>query len=264
MSRQGSTETSVIDPALVEQPDSLPDLDSITVGCAIRLYAAFEELLKSFAYAAHLNVSIWEFAVDHPSLRRLGIGNNDLRWLLAAGFVSCSIETTTATDPARKFKPSRRLGFSKQTCFVLTERGMKIARALPGGTENIPRETPAAESSPRLPESQLPSRSPKWDRQRQELLVGHLVVKRFRVPAPSQEVILAAFEEEGWPPRIDDPLPPRGDQCTKRRLQETIKSLNRNQRHPLLRFLGDGSGQGVIWDYCENANGFGDHGARQD
>ena len=250
MSRQGSTVTSAIDPALMEQPDSPPDLDSTTVGCAIRLYAAFEELLKSFAYAAHLDVNIWEFAVDHPSLRRLGIGNNDLRWLLAAGFVSCAIETTTASDPARKFKPSRRLRFSKQTCFVLTERGMRIARALPGGTENIPRETPAAESSPRLPESQLPSRSPKWDRQRQELLVGHLVVKRFRVPAPSQEVILAAFEEEDWPARIDDPLPRLNEQCPKRRLQETIKSLNRNQRHPLLRLLGDGSGQGVLWEYC--------------
>jgi hypothetical protein len=34
------------------------------------------------------------------------------------------------------------------------------------------------------------------------------VVKEFKLPAPNQETILTAFQEEGWPPRIDDPLPP--------------------------------------------------------
>jgi hypothetical protein len=80
------------------------------------------------------------------------------------------------------------------------------------------------------------------------LRVGAVVVKRFRVPAASQEAILAAFEEESWPPRIDDPLPPRNDLSPKRRLQETIKSLNRNQSHPLIRFSGDGNAQGVLWE----------------
>jgi hypothetical protein len=82
---------------------------------------------------------------------------------------------------------------------------------------------------------------PTWDRQRQELRVGLIIVKRFRVPAISQETILAAFEEESWPPHIDAPLPQRHDQSPKPRLQETIKSLNRNQKCPLVRFLGDGS-----------------------
>ena len=90
---------------------------------------------------------------------------------------------------------------------------------------------------------------PKWDRDRQELRVGSIVVKQFKVPAANQEVILSAFEEESWPPRIDDPLPPHGEQTPKRRLQETIKSLNRNQKRALVRFLGDGSGQGVRWEF---------------
>ena len=41
--------------------------------------------------------------------------------------------------------------------------------------------------------------------------VGDRVVKQFRVPAGNQELILAAFEEMGWPPHIDDPLPPVHD-----------------------------------------------------
>jgi hypothetical protein len=88
---------------------------------------------------------------------------------------------------------------------------------------------------------------PKWDRDRQELRLGDVVVKQFKVPAVNQERILAAFEEEGWPVRIDDPLPPATDQDPKARLHDTIVSLNRNQKHPLIRFYGDGTGQGVRW-----------------
>jgi hypothetical protein len=78
--------------------------------------------------------------------------------------------------------------------------------------------------------------------------VGELVVKRFKAPAANQETILAAFEEEEWPPRIDDPLPPSPDLEPKRRLHDTINSLNRNQKKQLLRFFGDGSGMGIRWE----------------
>ena len=58
-------------------------------------------------------------------------------------------------------------------------------------------------------------RFPTWDRDRQELRWGDEVVKQFKVPSPNQETILAAFEEEHWPSRIDDPLSPRLDQDPK-------------------------------------------------
>jgi len=91
---------------------------------------------------------------------------------------------------------------------------------------------------------------PKWDRDRQELRWGPIVIKRFRVPAANQETVLAVFEEESWPTRIDNPLPWHPDQTPKRRLLETIKSLNRNRKQPLIRFVGDGSGNGVCWELC--------------
>ena len=77
--------------------------------------------------------------------------------------------------------------------------------------------------------------------------LGGLVVKQFKLPAPNQETILAAFEEEDWPPRIDDPLPPKSNLAGKNRLHDTIKCLNRNHRKRLLRFNGDGTGEGVLW-----------------
>ena len=48
---------------------------------------------------------------------------------------------------------------------------------------------------------------PSWDAQRRVLQLGNELVKLFRVPAPNQEAVLSAFEEEGWPFRVDDPLP---------------------------------------------------------
>ncbi len=90
---------------------------------------------------------------------------------------------------------------------------------------------------------------PHWDEQRRILRVGQHAVKHFRRPSPNQEAILAAFEEEGWPRRIDDPLPPHGEQPTKCRLHDTIKWLNRHHQPRLIRFFGDGTGEGVYWEF---------------
>lgn len=88
---------------------------------------------------------------------------------------------------------------------------------------------------------------PVWDVELNRLCFGSLIVKEYRTPAPNQQRILSAFQEEGWPPRIDDPLPPERDLEPKRRLHETIISLNRNQRNRVMRFGGDGHGEGVVW-----------------
>src|SRR5437867_1146615 len=74
------------------------------------------------------------------------------------------------------------------------------------------------------------------------------LVKVFKLPSPMQEAILMAFEEEHWPPRIDDPLPMHPVLLPKRRLHDTIKSLNRNQKSCLIRFMGDGTGEGIRWE----------------
>jgi hypothetical protein len=88
---------------------------------------------------------------------------------------------------------------------------------------------------------------PVWDEERRELRWGDAIVKRFRVPAPNQELILCAFQEEGWPPHIDDPLPHLHGVEPKRRLHDTIVALNRHRNAEHLRFSGDGRGLGVSW-----------------
>lgn len=93
----------------------------------------------------------------------------------------------------------------------------------------------------------LVSLKPVWDKDLNRLTLGDVLVKEYKTPAPNQQLILSVFQEEGWPSRIDDPLPPAPDLDPKRRLHETIISLNRNQRNRVLKFCGDGNGLGVRW-----------------
>jgi hypothetical protein len=77
--------------------------------------------------------------------------------------------------------------------------------------------------------------------------LGGRIVKQFSQPAESQEIILAAFQEQDWAERVDDPLPPRSGINAKRRLHDTICNLNRHQKEASIHFFGDGTGRGVCW-----------------
>jgi hypothetical protein len=230
---------------------------SARIRLAPRIKLALGALWEAIEYCQDLERSTWDFALEIGSLRRLGLSNSDFRWLVGRNIVEHAIEVTLSGDAERSFRQPARLLFCKKTCFVLTPSGVALASEVCGKSEPRGRMEDRATSEPPLlamvpPLSPL---APCWDRDRQELKVGSVVVKRFRVPAANQEAILAAFEEEHWPTRIDDPLPPHKEQSPKRRLQETIKSLNRNRRRPLIRFLGDGSGQGVLWEFCSEPDG---------
>ncbi len=165
------------------------------------------------------------------------------------------------------------LMFPPRTCFILTDSGVSIARescaaATAGASPSS--SSPAEENGRATPESTISRCAtsgngkpgvPTWDTQKRELRVDAVTVKRFKWPAANQESVLAVFEEEGWPPRIDDPLPPHPDQDSKRRLSDTIKCLNRKQANHLIHFHGDGTGEGVTWELVDG-NGS-DEKARQ-
>ena len=88
---------------------------------------------------------------------------------------------------------------------------------------------------------------PRWCPDSKELRFDGKVVKRFRWRAMNQETVLTAFQEDGWPITIDDPLPPKMELDPKRRLHDTIKALNQNQEFAAIRFHGNGTGEGVRW-----------------
>lgn len=166
------------------------------------------------------------------------------------GLFSGSAQYGLRTYPARQHRPR-----PPRPEIVLPPRSesWRGPAAAAGGAGVVPAKPDGnVPSGPASPQGKLVIR-PFWDMERRELKVGEWLVKCFRVPALNQTTILAAFEEDQWPPRIDDPIPPRYDQDPKRRLHDTINSLNRNQQHPMLRFLGDGSGHGVLWELVRSA-----------
>ena len=58
--------------------------------------------------------------------------------------------------------------------------------------------------------------------------------------------ILGAFEESGWPRRVDDPITSGGESDTRRRAIETLnKGLTR------IRFSCTGDGESFGWEEIE-------------
>jgi hypothetical protein len=189
-------------------------------------------LLEAYHCAAELDCDPWQFAVEIDVLRAGGLTNSELRWLLQSGYADHAQERDDFCHRTRRFRRIPNLSLPARTCVVLTPEGVGFVGASPGG------EGAGGDGAPGRP---------VWDRARRELRVGQVVVKRFKQPAGNQELVLQAFEEEGWPPRIDDPLPPVSNQDGKRRLQSTIWNLNRSREARLIRFEGGGDGQSICW-----------------
>lgn len=196
-------------------------------------------LAKAALLAKSLDRPEWDFAVEIEELLSLGLSRADLRWLVCQGFLDHAAELAAELRGSRRFQRTGELFFGRRTCFILTALGQAAE------LEPTSRKGESSHLAPHRDSAQFSK--PYWDSDLKRLSLGDLVVKEFRSPAPNQQLVLSAFQEDDWPPRIDDPLPPTLNLNPKRRLIETISSLNRGQRNHALRFSGDGSGMGVIW-----------------
>jgi hypothetical protein len=231
-------------------------LESVACGSNRAIVRAIALLLRAHDYACALNRDSWEFAVEIQVLRAAGVTRSDLRWLRCKDLLEHAVEITTRDDHRRLYQPSFNLAFTKRSCFILTSTGVRLARTLQGQRESARPESEPKSSNPDEPSSQNGQKVrlvPVWERDRQILHLDGVVVKQFKTPAPNQETILSAFEEEGWPDRIDDPIPPQLSQDAKARLHDAINALNRNQKHRLIHFMGDGSGQGIRWELVKRS-----------
>ncbi len=197
-------------------------------------------LLDGYQCAGQLGCGVWEFAIEISSLHAAGATNNHLRWLLHREYVNHGVEIARIDSRQRHFHKIGNLSLPDRTCFVLTRQG--LVRFLAGNRAAKERHVAVERSD-----------GPVWDRVRRELRVGQVVVKRFKQPAGSQELILNAFEEEEWSERIDDPLPPEKDQDAKKRLHTTIRNLNRSHGSRLIQFAGGGDGQSICWRRLSDA-----------
>jgi hypothetical protein len=189
-------------------------------------------LLRAHDAAAALDRPTRDFALELLALTDGGIDQTELRILICHGLAEHLVESAHAGAKVRRFRRARSTRMSPASCFTLSEHGLAIARTIRADESDPPHE--------------LAAPKPFWDHDRHELRVDAPIVKRFRRPAKNQETILDAFQEDGWPPRIDDPLPGNAHIDRHDRLHDAVKKLNRQKPH-LVAFNSDGAGMGVLW-----------------
>jgi hypothetical protein len=208
----------------------LPHSESFPIhfsGHALRL------LLEAYACARDLGCDLWDFAVEIEALHCQGVTNTQVRWLLRKGYIDQALEKTQVNASQRSFSHVASPILQAGTCFVMTEADVAFAGA--------------AQLPPWPATNKKNAQQPFWDSALRELRLGEVLVKRFRQPAANQELILEAFQEEDWPVRIDDPLPPVSGQDSKQRLHSAISNFNRRQANRLIWFAGGGDGKSVSW-----------------
>jgi hypothetical protein len=196
-----------------------------------RLRRAFARLVDPVERPAKAGRETAELTVAVGTLRAAGLTIADVRWLLDNHYLQWPAEKNRATDKPRVVGTRGTQAFSAKSRLLLTPAGFRVARLL-------------------LPDITY------YDRELRELWAQGELVKRFTQPAPDQHAILSTFEESGWPRHIDDPLPhKRGRQAANLRLRDAIKRLNRHQQRSLLQFRGDGTGEGLRWEFVANPEG---------
>lgn len=213
-----------------------------------RQFAGFlSALSEGREYAIDLQSSPAEFALNISDARSFDVQLNDLKWMLGRRWI-------TLVDDHRECGEQGEVSEHIMPTILPSSRFV----ILRGGCDVLHQSKTEVHSEPSAAVDLHCSSRPRWDSLRHELSIDGRIVKRFRWPASNQEAILMAFEEDDWPSRIDDPLPGSRDLEPKRRLSDTIKCLNRNQCERLLRFRGDGTGEGVLWDrYVDSRQGGG-------
>jgi hypothetical protein len=189
-------------------------------------------LLDAHDTARDSGRDVWEYACDLASFHEQHISDTTLRWLIFQGFAEHGVETTSPSSTRRRFTRVRNTRFTAASCFVLTDQGARHARDL---------------EHERASEDEAAPDRPHYDPEGHALFLGGILVKHFTQDAPTQERVCAAFEEEGWPPVIDDPLQQDPRMAPEKRLNDTVYRLNHRQKNPLMVFGCLNRGQGVTW-----------------
>ena len=92
---------------------------------------------------------------------------------------------------------------------------------------------------------------PLWKLASRQLCVDTLVLHEFPRRAVNQVRVVTVFQEDGWPERVDIPLPDTAEGTAGRHLKDAVVALNRGQRVRLLhfRFHTDDDGESVSWEW---------------
>src|SRR5437588_10668346 len=95
-----------------------------------RFLHAFSLLLQASDYSRELACDGWDFAVELDLLRRSGLTNSDIRWLLMKGLLIHGVELVPPPGGKRRaFTVGQSLALEERSCFLLTAEGVRFALA---------------------------------------------------------------------------------------------------------------------------------------
>lgn len=88
----------------------------------------------------------------------------------------------------------------------------------------------------------------EWRQDVRQLWVGPNLARKVRSTKIGKNIvaIFNAFQEDGWPSRIDSPF--TDDEDGKTRMRDAVQSANEGLSH--IRFEADGSGIGICFHFC--------------
>jgi len=210
-------------------------------------HKALPALLLARDRARSSKRDVWQYAVLLDELKHAGVRFDELRELVARGFVAHAIERGSMRNGQRRFQTVKSLNFTENSCFVLTVKGELVARRN-GLCAELRDSSLSNDEANKARDNRRITTTPKWNVGSRILSLGGLVIKKFKRPAPHQELLLESFQELNWVHHIDDPIPPEKGIDAKGRLHDVIKKLNQRQLNPLIRFFGDGTGRGACWE----------------
>lgn len=210
-----------------------------------RCWIAVRDLWRALVIARVKGQEPEQYAVELPKLEAAGLTENELRLLIDNGIAQSLEEQTQIGDSKRRFTPIMNLAFFERTCLILTEQGERVVARL---AINRDIETaPVSEMGNLLFRYLVTSIVPKWYKERRELLLGAIVLRRFYQASAAQEAILDWFEENRWKNLLPNPFLQDPDGCAKERLQSAVKKLNKSLAPGHLRFITKHGAQFVGW-----------------
>jgi hypothetical protein len=200
-------------------------------------------LRQAWDRAGALHVNVWPCAVPVRDLWAAGVDNVVLCGLQ---LLRCIDHRWERSEHRRGERPFERLGpgkISGRSCFVLTRQGRSfIDDMIAGEPTGLDGRLLGQEMGGTQPR-------PNYVREDRVLLWQGRLVKQFpRQPAQNQVLVLTAWEEQQFRSPLLDPLPRSDGVDPRKRFHDTIKALNHNQVNPLLRFRGNGTVEGAIWE----------------
>jgi hypothetical protein len=164
-------------------------------------------------------------------------------WVNLPAARSDDLQATMRNEIARWVKKRSReaekegLGAEAASTTAATPDGVRTIGGSPATAQTLGGDQAEETGMPPALEDQ-----PIWDKDRFQLLYKDVLCLQYTRPAPYQHLLLEAFQEMGWPERIDDPLPSGKRSQTISDLQKKLRESN-----SLIMIERDGTGKGFSW-----------------